>query len=105
MKDTEFTPGPWEKTTETRPYQKARGKMVISDSAGAMDAVCWIRCGRKQSNANAHLITAAPNLYAALSDLVCITDKYASGEMDGPALIMARQIAKYALAKARGETT
>lgn len=52
----------------------------------------------KDDEANAHLIAAAPELYEALANLLAVS------EGEGGTRFDAQDIARAALAKARGET-
>ena len=92
MTETKWTKGPWNLVwwgNEQYPYPLS----ILADGDGA-----WIaRDGTVSSVANAHLIAAAPDLYAALDGLIAPGD---GGVFATRNLIDA---AKAALAKARGE--
>ena len=94
MSDTKFTPGPWR-------YDRTNGSPTTGEHmiAGAKPGyLAEVRdCGSGDVRANAHLIAAAPDLYAALyallkANLSCDDDN-----------IDAADAARAALAKARGE--
>ena len=98
MSDTEFTPGPW---------RLGYGHTVVADSTEGLTIRGSIEpeyyggnmIAESVAPANCHLISAAPELYAAL-DL-------ALSHMSEPDCVIWRDIqsrAKSALAKARGET-
>ena len=95
--EPKFTPGPWNyKGSEIISTHEKRGRPVsVVDLFGAM--------GGEDSDADAHLIAAAPDLYEALEHLQSV--------QNGPPLIRfeadwqeAMAKTKAALAKARGET-
>lgn len=96
MSAPSFTPGPWRvaRCTPGRPLEfvlDARGVMIA-------DTLCRLRvqgdATRTEIEANAQLCAAAPDLYAALDDLLAQLDRG----------ININTVAAYAaLAKARGE--
>ena len=97
-----FTPGPWKIKNNEHSGEVA----VVYCTSQGVSNICGKRArpwGAEIHDANAHLIAAAPDLYGALSGLLKVTDSYLVGEADGPGLVLTRQVAKYALAKARGE--
>ena len=59
-------------------------------------------CDRDEAMANAHLIAAAPDLYAALEELADLMDAVRAGDYTPDSFTC--QPAQIALAKARGET-
>lgn len=90
MSETRFTPGPWGvRRTEWDTIQ------VMIGPPGDQVGICEASAFDQKSEANAHLIAAAPDLYAALHALV----------WDGPAVDDSPlwEAARAALAKARGE--
>ena len=107
MSDTKFTPGPWR-------YDRTNGSPTTGEHmiAGAKPGyLAEVRdCGSGDVRANAHLIAAAPDLYAALeyyADTFCegfCNDLPQAGtyipEMDTDC---SGCKARAALAKARGE--
>jgi len=92
---SEFTPGPWRKGDVGELMLKNKYREIISDDRkiglvyGIID---------QDNNANANLIAAAPEMYAALEMVL-------NQSWDGPidAEHYARKQAAAALAKARGE--
>ena len=93
-----WTPGPWT-------YAPIPGyQYVVEIEKASQIFLCagHVPPGREQEiKANAQLAAAAPDLYAALKQLM---DSEEGGEAS-PAFYRARQIAHAALAKARGEQT
>ena len=89
-----WTPGPWR-------YDRTNGSPTTGEHmiAGAKPGyLAEVRdCGSGDVRANAHLIAAAPDLYAALDGLLGLLD---AGSLYEPQAYAARA----ALAKARGET-
>lgn len=89
-----WTPGPWR-------YDRTNGSPTTGEHmiAGAKPGyLAEVRdCGSGDVRANAHLIAAAPDLYAALDGLLGLLD---AGSLYEPQAYAART----ALAKARGET-
>lgn len=89
MSDTKFTPGPWRVIDEHQFIAVQRGR-----SGGfAVEGLSL-----EQARADANLIAASPDLYAALEDLIAyVEDGYGDDESnEGMA-------AHKALKKARGE--
>ena len=84
---TKHTPGPW--VVYTNPVT---GSHVIGQTDGP--PIVKLKAGQVS---NAHLIAAAPAMYAALT---AITDKL--GETDAVIVSVMREIAKAALAQAEG---
>ena len=95
MSKPSFTPGPW----RTDEFYDAVLSDVIKDD-GQDDVVCSFDYGNKPDDeqiANAHLISAAPELYEALAEMCA---NFTSGNPDQrEAIARARE----ALDKARGE--
>ena len=91
-----WTPGPWR-------YDRTNGSPTTGEHmiAGAKPGyLAEVRdCGSGDVRANAHLIAAAPDLYAALEAMTARMSLY-SGHHDDALTAMG----KAALAKARGET-
>ena len=107
MTEAEFTPGPWSA------YIDEGACIIQSDSSGFAVADAnkgsahplsdewdkeWVAELDAQAEANAHLIAAAPDLYAALEAIISWDH-----QLDGPYAWEALEQAKAALAKARGE--
>ena len=88
-----WTPGPWRAVMGSR--------HVVDVFAGDRDVVSVYGggVGFEYRDANAHLIAAAPDLYAALEAMTARMSLY-SGHHDDALTAMG----KAALAKARGET-
>ena len=88
-----WTPGPWAVNgdkIETTYGTLRRRVAIIDDGAGV-----------ESPEANAHLIAAAPDLYAALKELYDVL--YAAIDGDRVWTMDMQQAARDALAKARGE--
>lgn len=99
-----WTKGPWKQAT-----RGPNGCPIIGDNKGVMIAMLTTGLNfEDQSEANAHLIASAPDLYAALEDIYagCVS-VYGSGEDKrinvniSPAAFKAMEIS---MAKARGES-
>lgn len=113
MSEPKFSPGPWKACKDSAcsckqiwsipgdfPVCSADGfhvGVVHEHMADAPDLI-YQSVWEETRNANAALITAAPDLYAALSEIVVAAEM---GGYGSPAL----DDAKSALAKARGEIT
>lgn len=98
--ETKFTPGPWYLTGSGHGLIVCGPTTTLTDISGVrcLDIIArtdWAR--GEEDDANAHLISAAPDLYAALTRMLeNELDNYEDG---GDAVALA----KAALAKARGE--
>jgi hypothetical protein len=93
MEATKWTPGPW-RLNEWRHVVGPNGKEIRCTGLSLAGG----NVGLEEPEANDALIAAAPDLYAALADLVDVIDRLGairSSRMDD---------ARAALAKARGET-
>lgn len=78
---TAYTPGPWR-------FDTKRGAIVTS-AGEAVAVVCFHGADSlAQENANGHLIAAAPDLLAALREL--LADAVRSGLEARPAVLLAR---------------
>lgn len=108
MSEPKWTPGPWriaedENNLAVAPWREAIGIESLSDQAAGCvpSLVAWTTRGGRPA-ADAYLIAAAPELYAALVDARDYVDRqvkiYHAG---GHAEVLMRIDA--ALAKARGE--
>ncbi len=99
MSETKFTPGPW----RVRAHTSQPNDRVVVDTFGGSVACVYRDMGENEPprEANAHLIAAAPDLYAALEALHRAT-AILPASMDEPGSPQA--LARAALAKARGET-
>ena len=105
-----WTPGPWR-------YDRTNGSPTTGEHmiAGAKPGyLAEVRdCGSGDVRANAHLIAAAPDLYAALDDLLAAYAEpdqqiccggHGCGCRGASVRDLAEHRARAALAKARGET-
>jgi hypothetical protein len=90
MNKTKFTPGPWTVGGNGGFINQLQIHPTIGCAYGAGDEV----------KANAHLIAAAPDLYEALEDLICLCEVGLKSDYDINAELAD---ARTALAKARGE--
>jgi hypothetical protein len=110
--ETNFTPGPWESGTIQRHediYGDGKPIPVWSDCVvrpeGQFPHGLWVAdCGMStdpERIANAHLIAAAPDLYAALAECFRFLHETLGYDDDDDNDPLA--LAKKALAKARGE--
>jgi hypothetical protein len=103
MSDTKFTPGEWRKDGNGNRVTTQRGIIAecpVPQKGGVFDC-----------QANAHLIAAAPELYAALEEMdsaaVYLCAVQANPKLLGTATAKftdAREHTRAALAKARGES-
>lgn len=96
---TKFTKGPWELFLTGDERCIYIGLDLFGSSNKVVTTVDCDDLPEAEAQANSRLIAAAPELYEALDDLVRITD-------DGfnlTSISVAIQIARAALAKARGE--
>ncbi len=107
MTEPEFTPGPWVAEVErwgVRDPQLKPGDIM----AGKTHVVCfghgYDEYGNIDSLADAFLIAAAPDLYAALESLLEEV-KYQRSMGNFSAVRSRKELARAALAKARGETS
>lgn len=106
MSETRFTPGPW-RLQQQRGKGRSLGRLFVraTNDYGAIAHVCQ----RIDRDCNAHLIAAAPDLYAALEALLLMSDRGPQPRKFDEALSWrenderAKAMAIAALAKARGE--
>ncbi len=108
MSDEKFTPGPWH-LCDVGDYNDFGGnsRVILSEPWGGDNpyrlAVVHTRVDNEESEANATLMAASPDLYVALqnalSHIEYIHDKYQVTGADNAALSQPY----YALKKARGE--
>lgn len=87
-----WTPGPWRVGT----HHQILSTGGDNRCAGIVSYNSWM--GIEEAEANAHLIAAAPDMYAALEQLVNTAASYQ------PHFYNELKQARAALAKARGET-
>jgi len=114
MSETRFTPGPWYYTSDYGGFELADhdGSYIHSeliwDSPKRKTLIAEVD-GRTKNNcrANTSLIASAPELYAALENLLKASDAFdediASVELE-KVYMAAQKAARAALSKARGET-
>ena len=95
MNERKWTPGPWRAKSVVVENGEWMGVAVQSDSDVEL---LWFENDPEPDDANAHLISAAPDLYDALQAMV----DYCNAEC-GSKIYPGHQ-ANQALAKARGET-
>jgi hypothetical protein len=103
VNETKWTPGPWvvEGTASATVAARHDGAAEIAEviATGSMT--------HGERRANAHLIAAAPDLYAALADLLsCASDRSWAHITSGPCRCKGCSIdrAEAALSRARGES-
>lgn len=108
MSETKFTPGPWLTAwSDTHAGQIA----TIHGIRDELGHVCWAEIWSPiwpespTQSANAHLIAAAPDLYAALSNFVEGWETGDGGPVTVERIAEAHKQACAALAKARGESS
>lgn len=111
--ETKWTPGPWP-IKPTGDFKRiVIGDGLVEGPGGYEVAEVYSDdCDRDEAMANAHLIAAAPDLYAALVDLmaayaepdrqICCNGQHC-GCQGSTVQQMAEHYANQALAKARGE--
>ncbi|MDR6431027.1 hypothetical protein [Brucella pseudogrignonensis] len=103
MADTKFTPGPWSFEVIRHIWKLGMNAAIAEGYVPTDQAVNDTING--VSDANAHLIAAAPELYEAVEELTAAMKKYGM-DVDGDAPAAHREMmhkAESALAKARGE--
>lgn len=97
MSEVEFTPGPWRRRFKNIGHVTAENGAVIA-KCERLTSLCNVQ-------ANAYLIAAAPDMYAALVDFIEYERLMETGDDVAAMLKYAdlREKATTALAKARGE--
>lgn len=90
MAEVKHTPGPWETADEFGPSATGR---LVQKTGGNLICACTGYFGRDETLANARLIAAAPDLFAALKAVA--SDECVHGAFD---------MARAAIAKAEGRT-
>lgn len=110
MSDTKWTPGPWNAGQPRFDGYNPRFNGVEIDGPGSVNiALVYYNKDdhtRNETIANAHLCAAAPDLYAALADML-VGWRYireTHGDLYGVGWDRAEDAALAALSKARGET-
>lgn len=89
---SKHTPGPWNII-----WEKQDKDWVIEKTDGSMEPICWVR----ESQANAKLIAAAPDLLRALE--LIVNSDMAQREEDEGEISTELSHARAAIAKATGE--
>ncbi len=89
---TQHTPGPWKVDSSIDP--EAHYQITLSDGQELPD-----------TKANARLIESAPNLLAALTEIVAANDEYDESQAADARCARAIQQARAALSSARGSNT
>lgn len=104
MAETKFTPGPWQ-MSGVRSKRNVYGHTVGPDSDPIITVDYSDRTPDLHSETlgNAHLIAAAPELYAALEDMIALYINTAGNYFE-PGKVKQMIASLAALAKARGET-
>ena len=94
----EWTPGPWVVDDPARPWN-------VRGPKGLVARMVYERASDREGNANARLIAAAPNLYAALEAINARLSANPERTLDGAIRDMdwCAAEARAALAKARGQ--
>ena len=93
---TTFTPGPWGFCFQSVDPEWA----IVSTAGGSVIANVNADC---RQNANARLIAAAPDMYAAASEIIRLHDTYTGEPRDDDAISLAMADLRAALARANGE--
>lgn len=96
--ETKFTPGPWR---IDGPDCFGDFNILHDGDSLAVAAVVSNMRYADEIAGNAHLIAAAPELYAALADMTELLERVGDSRKDAPFI----DAANAALAKARGETS
>lgn len=95
MLEPKWTPGPWNWEFVSA-LGGTGGHLYLIDSTGRKIGVCWGKAEEKE--ANARLLAAAPELYAAL----IVISSYAKAQSPN-AFEKIHRLARAALANARGD--
>lgn len=106
MSDTKFTPGPWTRGRYAETHIDAGAGRGICSTGGYQTNTKDPDAVAAENLANAYLIAAAaPDLYAALEDMLSgwIYIREQHGDLSGVGWDRAQVAATAALAKARGE--
>lgn len=96
--ETAHTPGPW--TAEPDTNGQNRRRYILSPRADIIGTVTTINGFEKECAANARLIAAAPDLLAALDDLLLWADIPDDGSR---VAVILRNNGRAAIAKATGK--
>lgn len=107
MSEPRFTPGPWWNESGTIHCKNPKvwtGECHSCVHPAIVNDVYWKSDNPDaEHEANAALVAAAPDLYAALEKIRTICESLCGDADEQCAIIEIREIAKSALAKARGE--
>lgn len=114
MSEAKFTPGPWQYLAgPLRDRFPVRIHEIVTSGAGTV-IVKWpgfdgLELSKREIAANVRLIAQAPELYAALEELILRGQNIGQSKFPSrahyDAYVDADQAARAALAKARGEST
>lgn len=111
MSETRFTPGPWEckqvPTSSGRAFRIGKDAMLEPGPRGCCIIYDDYGHGTNERSANAALIAAAPDLYAALDELLdsFVEDLMEVGYSEADLVDYETVVkARAAIAKARGES-
>ncbi len=75
MKDTKFTPGPWKIAKNSNSFVYALNKCGTNRFWLNVSAVGKLCATAEEIEANANLIAAAPDMYAALEELLSMCER------------------------------
>lgn len=108
---SKHTPGPWKMRNRTGNHDWNNWRIAAEDGPGRVGGICRLdeSLTGEESEANARLIAAAPELLEALDD--CITNENATCIVQNDVAYMIRrfkainQICRAAIAKATGEVS
>ena len=110
MNNKNWTPGPWRVSSESPRIIKKDYRSIGSDAGFLIASTMGhdnsgFYASEQEADANAHLITAAPDLYEALAESLADYDNWVSDEDNYPNehFVAWSDKARAALAKARGE--
>lgn len=93
------TPGPWKVVAHPK-VARVESMRSVGHGANGMASVAWLTGGALNQEANARLIAAAPDLLAALKDLLA-AQMYLD---DDERVLEAEKLACAAISKAEGKS-
>ena len=105
MNAPKWTPGPWQRVLPADALGRQPNDWAISDSTGEAwicEGPTWDDEFLQESLANARLIAAAPDLYAALDEMAALAAGPAGGVTQAQKIASLAK-ATAALSRARGE--